>query len=183
MLRPAEELVTRAQSTELTLGDIAQAAGVAPATLALFFRHSSTYFVEAALDLARTEILSPYLDNHPPTSGPSTSAFAQHFHRHRDFYIVMQSSSCAPALNAAFDDLFRYFNAISVRAVLGPNAPEARVDAVSAAITATARATVREWLFDTAADPTAEALYMRLEKVMSDRISKGSPHAANTAEE
>jgi AcrR family transcriptional regulator len=174
-LPAGEKLAVARHSVEFSLADVAAQARVSGSTVAIFFTNSGQLLVECALDLARQEILSQYLDPHPPTAGPSTSAFAQHFFRHREFYTVMHESPLSSALNSAFDELFVYFNALNVRGAVGPSLTSAQVDKIAGEITSAARETVHTWLFDETAIPTQEGLYLMLESIMLSRFAARKP--------
>jgi hypothetical protein len=174
-LRAGEKLAVARHSIEFSLDEVAVQARLSDSTVAIFFITTGQLLVECALDLARKEILPQYLAAHPPAAGPSTSVIAQHFFRHREFYIIMQSSVLSSALNSAFDELFVYFNALNVRGAVGPSVTDAQVRQVAGEITATARQTVRTWLFDETATPTQEGLYLMLESIMLSRFAARKP--------
>lgn len=109
----AVTLVAERGTADVPVSDLAEAADVSRRLVYQQFRDRDTLLLEAALDLARRELL-PHL-----TEGDGRAravAVARHMADHRAFYRALLTSSCAFALNKALSGLFLPVNRQAVTA-------------------------------------------------------------------
>jgi len=114
LMAAAVALVAERGTAAVALSEIAEAADVSRQVVYQQFGDRDALLLEAALDLARRELL-PDLGDAALTGRDRTLAMARHFARHREFYRAMLTGSCAFALNKALSGLLIPVNRRSVR--------------------------------------------------------------------
>lgn len=111
-------LVTERGTADVPVSDIAGAADVSRRLVYQQFRDRDTLLLEAALDLARRELLPAVSDE--AADGPARAlAVARHTADWRPFYRALVASPCGFALRKALDGLFLPVNLQVVRMVYG----------------------------------------------------------------
>lgn len=122
LMAAAIALVTAAGTADVPVSAIAEAADVSRRLVYLQFGDLDTLLLEAALDLARRELL-PQLtaSDGPENRSAYTRALvaARHMARHRAFYRALLTSSCAFALSKALNSLFLPLNRQALQALYG----------------------------------------------------------------
>ncbi len=110
----AVTLVTDRGTADVPVSDIAEAADVSRRLVYQQFRDRDTLLLEAALDLARRELLPLAVDG---DGHARALAVARHMTVHRSFYRALLTSPCGFALSRALNGLFLPVNREAVRAV------------------------------------------------------------------
>jgi len=120
LMRAAVALVGERGTTAIPIPDIAEAADVSRQLVYLHFGSREMLLLEAALDLARKELLPHLQDVSDDLSGRVQAlATARHFADHRSFYRAMLTGSCAFALTEALNGFFYPLNQQFARWLLG----------------------------------------------------------------
>jgi AcrR family transcriptional regulator len=125
LMAAAVALVTEQGTADVPVAAIAEAADVSRRLLYQQFGDRETLLLEAALDLARRDLL-PRLDQTSGTEaiGARTLAIAQHMATHRAVYRALLTSPCAFALTRALNRLFLPANRTNVREAYGESLDE-----------------------------------------------------------
>lgn len=101
LLGAAVALVTERGTANIPVSDIADAAGVSRQLVYLHYGDRDNLLLEAALDLARTDLAQPRAETDELIGRERALAVARHFAAHRGFYRAMFCSAGAFALNKA----------------------------------------------------------------------------------
>lgn len=101
LIQAAIALVTERGTAAIPISDIAAAADVSRQLVYQHFGDRDALLLEAALDLARTELLPRFADVASPEGRERALALTRHFAEHRVFYRAMLNSSSAYALTKA----------------------------------------------------------------------------------
>jgi AcrR family transcriptional regulator len=168
-MKAAVELVSESGTTAVPVSEIAGAADVSRQVLYLQFGDRDTLLLEAALDLARRELV-PHLSD--VTHGRAALAVARHFAAHRAFYRAMLSGSCAWGLNKALTGVFVPVNRQAVRQRYGESLDPQTADDLAAFLTGGWSVVVNTWVVegDDPLDP--EAFTDRLLRTVSALMSR-----------
>ena len=118
LMAAAVAVVTERGTADVPVSDIAEAADVSRRLVYLQFRDRDTLLLEAALDLARCELL-PGVTEEAGDGHARALAVARHMAAHRPFYRALLTSSCGFALSRALNGLFLPVNRELVRRVYG----------------------------------------------------------------
>src|SRR6266566_10110169 len=119
-MRAAVALVAERGTTAIPISDIAEAADASRQLVYLQFGDRDTLLQEAALDLARRELLPQLQDAPGALTGRNRAlAIARHFADHQSFYRPMMTGSCAFAVNRALYGLLVPLNRRFVEMRLG----------------------------------------------------------------
>ena len=149
LMRAAVALVGERGTTAVPIPDIAEAADVSRQLVYLQFGSRDALLLEAALDLARRELLPHLQDASDELTGPDRAlATARHFADHRSFYRAMLTGSCAFALNEALNGLFHPLNRQFARRLLGEGHEPTAVDDLATFLTGGGAAIFNSWLIE-----------------------------------
>jgi AcrR family transcriptional regulator len=152
-MRAAVALVAERGTTAVPVSDIAEAADASRQLVYLQFGDRDALLLEAALDLARRELLPRLQEAADAPSGRSRAlAVARHFAEHRSFYRAMLTGSCAFALNRALHGLLVPLNRRFVETVLGERLDPDTADALATFLTGGGAAIFNTWVIE-GADP------------------------------
>jgi AcrR family transcriptional regulator len=111
LLRAAIDLVGERGTAAVPISDIAEAADVSRQVLYQQFGDRDALLLEAALDLARRDLMPRLGDPAAAVPGRARSlAVARHFAEHRGFYRALMSGSIAFALGKAMTGLLMPFH-------------------------------------------------------------------------
>lgn len=167
LMRAAVALVAERGTAAVAISDLAEAADVSRQVVYQQFGDRDTLLLEAALDLARRELM-PHLETAPGLDGRGRAlAVARHFAGHRVFYRAILTSSCAFALNKALSGLLIPVNRQSVRHRYGQRLDPRTTEDLATFVTGGAAAFVNSWVIE-GDDPLApEEFAERLMRVMS----------------
>ncbi|MCW4386225.1 TetR family transcriptional regulator [Salinibacterium sp. SYSU T00001] len=164
LLHAAVDVVQEQGTSDLSLTEIAKAAGVSRQAAYLRYRDLGELLLDAAIELLRSEV-------GPPTPGENPRAatlrMTEHFARHRDFYRAMLSGRSAYALH------------LRILQLLHPSAPEnvkaletAPARDLGAFVTGGAGTIINSWVLDPDDDSTPEQLADRIDTVL-DLLASG----------
>lgn len=147
--RAAVELVSERGTTAISISDIAEAADVSRQLVYQQFGDRDTLLLEAALELARGELLPGFVDaGHPIAERDKALEMAQHFANHRAFYRAMLTGSCAFAFNKALSDLLIPFNARLVHQMSSEQLDPRTVEDLATFLTGGAAAVFNTWVVE-----------------------------------
>jgi AcrR family transcriptional regulator len=148
-MRAAVALVGERGMTAVPIPDIAEAADVSRQLVYLQFGNRDALLLEAALDLARRELLPRLQDASDELTGRDRAlATARHFADHRPFYRAMLTGSCAFALNEALNALFHPLNRQFARRLLSEAREPKAVDDLATFLTGGGAAMFNSWLIE-----------------------------------
>jgi AcrR family transcriptional regulator len=149
LLAAVVTLVAERGTAAVPISDIAEAADVSRQVVYLRFGDRDALLLEAALDLARRELL-PRVADAPDTSAGRARALAvaRHFADHRPFYRALLTSSCAFALNKVLTGLLLPVNRQVVRQLYGERLDAHAVEDVALFVTGGWAAFVNTWVIE-----------------------------------
>lgn len=168
LMGAAVALVAERGTTAVALSDIAEAADVSRQVVYQQFGDRDTLLLEAALDLARTELL-PGLAEASNTSARRARplAVARHFADHRSFYRAMLTGSCAFALNKALTGLLTPFNRQVIHQLGGDGLDARTVEDLATFLTGGGAAFFNTWVVEGADPLDPEEFTDRLMRMVS----------------
>lgn len=182
LLRAAVALVSERETTSISISDIAEAAEVSRPVVYQRFGDRDSLLIEAALDLARRELL-PRLEEAPGRAAPAdrrrAADLARHFAENRPFYRAMLTGSCAFALNQVLTALLLPLNQQIVRQLAGDGLDQQVVADLAAFLTGGSAAIVNEWVINGEDPLEPEQLADRLMRAISALTSGAAVIPAN----
>jgi AcrR family transcriptional regulator len=176
LIQAAIALVTERDTAAVPLSDIAQAADVSRQVVYQQFGDRDTLLLEAALDLARRELL-PQIDeaSQVPSGRDRALATARHFADYRVFYRAVLTGASGFALNRSLSGLIIPLNRQVVEQMsdgwLGPKA----VEDLAMFLTGGAAAVVNTWIVEGETPLDPEKFTDRLMFMMT--VLTGALHA------
>jgi len=151
-MEAAVALVTEHRTANVAVSDIAEAAGVSRQLIYLHYGDRDTLLLEAALDLARRQLVDRWSDGAELVGRERALAAARHFAEYRVFYRAILTSASAFALNKALGDLLAPINRRAIEARLGGILDERQVGDLAVFVTGGGGAVINTWLIE-AEDP------------------------------
>jgi len=178
-MRAAVALVGERGMTAVPISDIADAADVSRQLVYLQFGDRDALLLEAALDLARRELLPHLQDASDELTGRDRAlATARHFADHRSFYRAMLIGSCAFAFNEALNGLFHPLNRQFAERLLGEGHELGAVHDLATFLTGGGAAIFNSWVIE-GEDPVDPELFadrlMRTLSVLSGAAREQTP--------
>lgn len=164
-------LVTERGTADVPVSDLAEAADVSRRLVYQQFRDRDTLLLEAALDLARRELLPGVTDAAPADGHARALAVARHMAAHRTFYRALLTSSCGFALSTALNGLFLPVNRLLVQTVFGERLDARAVEDLAAFLTGGWGGFVHTWVVDGPAPLDPEDFTDRLLRTASALLS------------
>jgi AcrR family transcriptional regulator len=134
LMAAAITLVTERGTADVPVSDIAEAADVSRRLVYQQFRDRDTLLLEAALDLARRELL-PRITDETCDEHARPLAVARHMADHRPWYRSLLTSPCGFALSRALNGLFLPVNVQVVRMMYGERLDERAIEDLAAFLT------------------------------------------------
>lgn len=175
LMRAAVTLVSARGTTAVTVSDLAAAADVSRQVLYTQFGDRDTLLLEAALDLARRELVPGIA---PDAGGRErVLAAARHFTEHRAFYRAMFTSPCAYALNEALSALVTPLNRQLADRMSGPRPDPGIAEDLTVFVTGGWAAVLTTWVIGGAEPLDPERLADRLMRVGAILAGIGSTEA------
>ncbi|BBC38414.1 hypothetical protein SGFS_097080 [Streptomyces graminofaciens] len=180
-MRATIDLVTERGTTAVPVSEIAEAADVSRQVLYQQFGDRDALLLQAALDLARRELLEgAAYDPDTMTERAGVLAMARHFAEHRGFYRPMLTGSCAFALNKTLTELIIPVNREVVRQKYGNHLAPELVDDLATFLTGGASAVVNTWIVEGEEPLDPEAFtdrLMRMTPVVTAAMGRSTtPH-------
>jgi AcrR family transcriptional regulator len=169
LMRAAITLVTTRGTAAVPLSDIAESADVSRQVVYQQFGDRDALLLEAALDLARRELLPRLMGGPPPAAAGRSRALAmaQHFAEHRAFYRAMMTGSSGFALNKALTGLMIPFNRQVVHEVLGEGLDPGVAEDLASYLTGGWGAFINTWVVEGTDPLDPEGFTDRLMQLMS----------------
>lgn len=145
----AVALVAERGTAAVAISDIAERADVSRQLVYQQFGDRDTLLLEAALDLARRELLPHLVDaSHVDARRAMVLAMVQHFADHRAFHRALLTSPCAFELNKALTGLFIPVNRQIIHQIHDDRLDASTADDVAAFLTAGFGAFVSTWVIE-----------------------------------
>jgi AcrR family transcriptional regulator len=167
-MRAAVALVAERGTTAVAISDLAEAADVSRQVLYQQFGDRDTLLLEAALDLAQTDLLPRIADTSHASAGRARPlAIARHFADHRSFYRAMLTGSCAFGLNKALTVLLTPFNRQVVQQLSGQGLEARTSEDLATFLTGGWAAFVNTWVVEGAEPLDPEEFTDRLMRMVS----------------
>jgi AcrR family transcriptional regulator len=152
-MRAAIALVAERDTAAVAISEIAESADVSRQVVYQQFGDRDALLLEAALDLARRELLPRIVDApHAETGRARALAIARHFADHRPFYRALLTSSCAFALSKALTGLFIPINRQVIHQLHGDRLDARAAEDLATFLTGGWAAFVNTWVIE-GADP------------------------------
>jgi AcrR family transcriptional regulator len=155
LIRAAIVLVTERGTAAVAISDIAAAADVSRQLIYQHFGDRDALLLEAALDLARTELLPRLAEADSLDGRDGALIISRFFAEHRAFYRAMLNSSSAFALNKALGGVFVPVNRRAIDRHFAGDLDPQRADDLAMFVTGGGATVMNEWLTgpDEALDP------------------------------
>lgn len=180
LMRAAIALVTERGTAAVAVSEIAEAADVSRRLVYQHFRDRDDLLLEAALDLARRELMPHATENPQAASGRErVLAVARHFADHRAFYQALFTGSCALALERGLTDLLLPVNRQRILRLYGDRLPPPAVDDLATFWTGGWAAFVTAWIVTGSGPLDPEAFTDRLLRMLSI-LGAATPSSAGT---
>ncbi|WP_081438991.1 TetR/AcrR family transcriptional regulator [Pseudofrankia asymbiotica] len=149
LLRAAVDLVGERGTAAVPISDLADAADVSRQVLYQQFGDRDALLLEAALDLARRDLMPRLGDPAAAVPGRARSlAVARHFAEHRGFYRALMTGSTAFALGKALSGLLVPFNRQLFQEALGGTLDARTMDDLAMCLAGGGQALVCAWLIE-----------------------------------
>jgi len=168
ILAAAVGVVERAGTSDVTVDDVAAAAGVDASIVTGMFGAVDELLIEAALGLAADDLR---LDAIVLASGaPTVSAYAHHFAKRRVFYRAMRSGPVTAKLDARMAVMVAPLILVQIRALVGPNITDELVASMAAETTVEAFEITNGWMLESSDSDGPETLYVLFEALVLHRL-------------
>ncbi|MDT3444557.1 MULTISPECIES: TetR/AcrR family transcriptional regulator [unclassified Pseudofrankia] len=161
----AVSLVVERGTSAVGVSDIARAADVSRQLLYQQFGDRDTLLLEAALDLARRELV-PSISEAPDTR-TRVLATTQHFAHHRSFYRAMMTGPCSYELSKVLQGVLHDFNAQLVLQASDRRLPADLVEDLTGFVIGGWAAIFNSWVVDGPDPLDAEAFADRLMRLLT----------------
>jgi AcrR family transcriptional regulator len=184
-MRAAVKLVSERGTSNVPVSDIAEAADVSRPLVYQQFGDRDGLLLEAALDLARRELVT-VAETDPDETGQRDRILtgARHFATYRYFYRAMLTGPCGYALGKAHTGLLVRFNERIVHRMPGGTRDPGLVADLTGFITAGAAGVFNTWVVEGEDPLDPEAFTDRLLRMLTAITTPpASPHAAPEREE
>lgn len=162
LMQAAVALVTERGTAAIPISDIAAAADVSRQLVYQHFGDRDALLLEAALDLARTELLPRFADAESSEGLERARAMTRHFAEHRVFYRAMLNSSSAYALNKALSGLLTPVNRRGIEAHFPEDHDPQQLDDLAVFITGGGATVINAWVTEADEPLDPEGLADRL---------------------
>jgi len=175
-MRAAIALVGERGTAAVPVSEIADAADVSRQLVYQHFGDRDTLLLEAAVDLARRELLPSLADVRPaPGRRAPALAVARHFAEHRAFYRALLTGSSAFALNRELTELLIPVNRQVVQRVYGKLLDPRTIDDLATFLTGGSAAFVNTWVVEGADPLDPEEFTDRLLRMLSVVLAQHLP--------
>lgn len=168
LMRAAVALVVERGTAAVPLSDLAETADVSRRVAYQHFGDRDTLLLEAALDLARRELVPRLADVPEDTIGRERAlVVSRHFAEHRAFYRALLTGSCAFAVDRGLIGLLLPVNRDSLRRVYGERLAPSAIDDLATFVTGGGSAFFTTWVVEGPEPLDPEAFTDRLMCLMS----------------
>ncbi|WP_129789031.1 TetR/AcrR family transcriptional regulator [Promicromonospora panici] len=181
LTQAAVTLVTQRGTAAIPISDIAAAADVSRQLVYQHFGDRDALLLEAALDLARTELLPRLAEAESLEGRGGALIMTRFFAEHRAFYRAMLNSSSAFVLNRALGGLLIPVNRRAIERHFGGDLDPQRAEDLALFVTGGGANVMNEWLTgpDESLDP--EDLADRIAALFDVLAAALPPIAASTS--
>jgi AcrR family transcriptional regulator len=162
LMDAARRLLAERGSTEVTVQELANAAGVSRRVLYEHFGDRDGLLVASVVDLIQRE-LSPHFSG-ATAKGPSLLTIGEHLVEHRDFYRAVLTGSVAYQTAQTVSDLARAHAVEKARALFG-ELDEATAQDVARYFNGATAVAITEWIVEDEETISPRALADRLERI------------------
>jgi AcrR family transcriptional regulator len=167
LMRAAIDLVSERGTANVAVSELAEVADVSRQVLYQQFGDRDGLLLEAALDLARRELIRDIVEPEHLTGRAPALAVARFFAGHRPFYRAVLTSACGFALTRALTGLILPANRRVVEHAAGDRLDAQAADDLALLLTGGAGTLINTWIVE-APDPLdPEAFIDRLMRVAS----------------
>ena len=168
LMRAAVALVTERGTATVPISEIAEAADVSRRVVYQHFGDRDALLLDAALDLARRELLPRLADAPRAVTGRERAlAMSRHFADHRVFYRALFTGSCAFALERGLTGLLLPVNRQNITHLYGEGLSPQTAEDLATFWTGGGSAFVTAWVVDGADPLDPEAFTDRLLRMMT----------------
>src|SRR4051812_40740475 len=168
LLQAAVTLVAERDTAAVPITDIAEAADVSRQVVYEQFGDHDTLLLEAALELARRELLPPLSATSPPLTGREKAlVVARHFADHRAFYRAIFTGSCGFALDSALSGLLVPLNRQVIEQIYGTRLDPSATEDLARFLTGGVAALIHTWIVAGEGPLDPEECSTRLLRTMS----------------
>ena len=164
LLDAAIAVVERAGTPDVTIEEIADAAGVEPRAASALFPSVDELLVEAALRMSADDLQLATV------AVPTVSAQARHYAKRRAFYRAMRLGPVSKLLDARMAQVIAPLISEQIRTLVGARLTENALAALTGEVTAESFAVTNRWIVESDDSATAESLYMELEAIVVRRF-------------
>jgi len=164
LLDAAIAVVERAGTPDVTIEEIADAAGVEPRAASALFPSVDELLVEAALWMSADDLQLATV------AVPTVSAQARHYAKRRAFYRAMRLGPVSKLLDARMAQVIAPLISEQIRILVGARLTENALAALTGEVTAESFAVTNRWIVESDDSATAESLYMELEAIVVRRF-------------
>ncbi|WP_237547440.1 MULTISPECIES: TetR/AcrR family transcriptional regulator [Streptomyces] len=150
LMAAAVTLVSERGTADVPVAEIADTADVSRRLVYQQFHDRETLLLEAALDLARRELLPRITEDWSSEGAVSAKALAlaEHMASHRRFYRALYTSPCGFALSKALNSLFLPVNRQAVCDTYGRQIDERTTEDIAAFLTGGWGDFIRAWVVE-----------------------------------
>ena len=173
LLRAAIGVVERAQTSAVTIAEIASAARVDADEASVLFPSVDDLLVDAALKMCRDDLrLAPAANSAAAEAAPTVSAYAHHFASRRPFYRAMRIGTVAFKLDARMAEVIGPRIAVQIRTLVGSRIDDVQLEALTAEVTAESFDVTNRWIAEGSNDEGPEELYVLFEAIVLRRLEE-----------
>jgi len=177
LMAAAVAVVTERGTADVPVSEIAEAADVSRRLVYQQFHDRDTLLLEAALDLARRELLPRVIGDDPADPAPrgmaSALALAEHMAEHRPFYRALYISPCGFALGKALNGLFLPVNRAAVLGAYGESLDAQVIEDFAGFLTGGWGDFIRTWVVEGPDPLDPEQFTNRLMRVAATLLAPG----------
>ena len=170
LLDAAVRVVALRETSEVTLDEIAGAAGVDAGEASENFVSVNDLLIEAALRIARDDLRLDVIAR--SLGAPTVSAYAQHFAKRRAFYRAMRTGAVAERLDARMAAVVAPLIAVQIHTVVGGRMSAEALATMTAEVTVEVFTVTNRWIVESAESAGAEDLYVLFEGVVLRRLDE-----------
>jgi AcrR family transcriptional regulator len=179
-MRAAVALVSERGTANVAVSDLAEAADVSRQVLYQQFGDRDGLLLEAALDLARRELIRDVVEPEHLTGRAPALVVARFFAEHRAFYRAVLTSACGFALTRELTGLIRPANRRVIEHAAGGRLDAQTADDLALLLTGGAGALINTWIVEGPEPLDPEEFTDRLIRVASTIVGALGAHVVGS---
>jgi AcrR family transcriptional regulator len=164
LLTAAVGVVENARTSEVSIDEIAAAAGVDARAASDLYPSVDELLIGAALRMCAEDLRLATVEV------PTVSAYARHFAGRRAFYQAMRIGPVAQKLDARMAELMAPLISMQIGTLVGAQMTEEAVRVMTREVTEEAFRITNGWIVESDESATAESLYVELEGIVLRRF-------------